>query len=482
MRNLIIITSDEMRGDCAGFAGNLDCKTPHLDALAEKAVVFTRHFAVQGKCVPSRISIMTGRYAHTDGFRTIHQHLPADQPDLLKLLRKSGYETAVFGHNHVWEDFWGDNSKSSGCVDYHSYTKECGFDGLLQKSWPVPPKPENGISPPHELNASHFEYHGRIETPLKGLCDDNRAEQAIHYLRHVREKGRPFFMQLNFSAPHPAYQVEEPYFSMCDRDKIAPWPPDLPENAPLPVRAMRKIRTSSANSSEAFKEVQATYYGMISKMDDLFGRVMEAVKEEALLDNTVILFTSDHGDFAGQYGLIEKWDTAMYDCILRVPMILCAPGLPSGKRVESLTEHVDIAPTLAELLGLKPDWGIHGGSLLPVVQGGAPKAAIFADGGHEEEMWARFPHTGQVSGKQETYRDCPEAMARTKMVRTDTYKLIVRLAGGNELYDLANDPMELRNLWGDPACCEVVMELQGRMIDWCLRTDTDRPHEANVGA
>src|SRR3989339_1101898 len=112
-RNLILITSDEMRGDCPGFQGNPDCRTPCLDTFAKDGVIFTNHFAVHGKCVPSRISIATGRYPHTDGFRTITQHLPPDQPDLLKLLKTNGYETAVFGHNHVWEDFWGDNTRSS---------------------------------------------------------------------------------------------------------------------------------------------------------------------------------------------------------------------------------------------------------------------------------------------------------------------------------------------------------------------------------
>ena len=119
-KNLIILTSDEMRGDCPSFMGNPDCKTPRLDAFARRAVVFERHFAVHSKCVPSRISMVTGRYCHTDGFRTIYQHLPPDQPNLLGKLKECGYESAVFGLNHVWETLFASNEKGKGYADYHS--------------------------------------------------------------------------------------------------------------------------------------------------------------------------------------------------------------------------------------------------------------------------------------------------------------------------------------------------------------------------
>lgn len=113
-KNLIFITSDEMRGDAPGFMGNPDCRTPSLDRLAGRGVTFTNHFCVHAKCVPSRISMMTGRYPHTDGFRTINQHLPPEEPNLLRVLKEHGYETAVFGHNHVWEDLPGSPTAPSG--------------------------------------------------------------------------------------------------------------------------------------------------------------------------------------------------------------------------------------------------------------------------------------------------------------------------------------------------------------------------------
>jgi len=490
--NVIIITSDEMRADALGFMGNRVCATPNADALAERGVVFANHFTVHGKCVPSRIAMQTGRYCHTDGFRTINLHLPQQDPSLGMRLKRMGYETAYFGHNHVWEDFWGvDNVKGAGAVDYHSFTKDY-FEHMLEREWPVEQPGPNSVIPPN-LPQPTFDYAGRTEAPLTGFCDDNRAEQAIHYLRKVRDRTRPFYLHLNFGKPHPAYRIEEPYFSMYERDKLDSYPHALPANAPRHMHAMRRYRTGLEAPDEPLNEVQAVYYGMVTKVDVLLGRVLKTIEEEGLFQNSIVIFTTDHGDFAGQYGLVEKWDTSMADCLLRSPLVLCAPGLNAGTRVESLTEHVDLPSTVLDLLGTAPDWGVHGESLLPVIRGERHKEEVFADGGHEEEMWARFnfrrgdkPGGKPLNGKQATYREAPESMARTKMIRTERWKLVVRLTGGNELYDMHNDPWELDNLYPSvgkrPELAAVVQDLQLRLLQWCLRTDTDRPWESKVGA
>lgn len=490
--NLIVLASDEMRGDCPSFMGNPDCQTPCLDRFAEKAVVLDRHFTVHGKCVPSRVAMITGRYCHTDGIRSVTPEdlIPADTPSLLTALKARGYETALFGVDHIWKRFFGNNEKGTGVTDYHSFTHG-EFRAILDRQHPVQ-QPGPASAPiritPDNINLRVY----RHTKPLTFFGDDNRAEQAIHYLTSVRDRSRPFYLQVNFGAPHPDYGVEEPYFSMYDRRKITPFPSQLPKNAPLHLIKQREFRTLGANE-EDFRQVQAVYYGMVTKLDVLIGRVLTAIEQQGLLENTIILFWVDHGDFAGQYGLPEKWDTAMEDCIMHVPQIVYAPGLPQGRRIATLTEHVDIAPTVLDLMGITPDWGVHGESLLPMIAGTKRKTAVFGDGGHEEEMHRRFncplrfknqggeeaPHT---LGKQDTYFYCPQSMARTKMVRTDKWKLVIRLAGGNELYDMENDPYELDNLYGRPELAPVVLDLQTRMIEWCLRTDTDRPYLPMVGA
>lgn len=494
--NLIVISSDEMRGDCPGFMGNPDCNTPNLDCLAQKGVIFTNHFTVHGKCVPSRVAMMTGRYSHTDGFRTVNgtNLLKPGEPNLLETLRGYGYETAYFGHNHVFENLMnGKNRKGENASDYHSFSE--GYFAHLLKNTPAAQSPVSGgakdISRDETINLEVK----RLAGPQGGFSDDNRAEQAIHYLKDVREKSRPFYMHLNFSAPHPPYQVEEPYFSMYDREKIKPYVHAMPENASLPLRKMREIRTGSQATEADFRQLQAVYYGMVTKLDMLIGRVMEAVESEKLFENSIIMFWVDHGDFAGQYGLVEKWDTAMQDCIMHVPQTIFAPGLPAGKRIDSLTEHTDIAPTVLDILGIAPDekWLIHGESLLPVICGEKCKDAIFADGGHEDAMIRRFNAATleadmegrkipATQGKQEVYCKFPETMSRTKMVRTEKWKLVIRLSGGNELYDMENDPDEMKNLYGDPQYDKITADLMRKMLEWCLRTDTDRPFQPQVGA
>lgn len=488
--NLILITSDEMRADVLGCMGNPVCRTPNADRLAERGVLFENHFTVHGKCVPSRIAMQTGRYCHTDGYRTINLHMPVDQPSMGLQLKQMGYELTYLGHNHVWENekFWGDdNVKGTSFPDYHSFTRDIFWPILRtdrKRPDPDPDAPE--MMTMHIDGKSHT---GRDTGIAKEFCDDNRADQAVAYLKDIRDRTRPFYLHLNFSKPHPGYNIEEPYCSMYDRDRLNKYTRQLPENAPLHMRKMREIRTGSVRDDREFDEVQAIYYGMVTKTDVLLGQVLDTIEEEGLFENSIVIFTTDHGDFAGQYGLVEKWDTAMVDCIMRSPLIVCAPGLKAGQRVSSLSEHVDLPSTIFDLLGTKPSWGVHGESLLPMIRGEKTKDAVFGDGGHEEEMWPRFNHRKKgdsLDGKQKTYRDCPETMSRTKMVRTDRWKLVVRLVGGNELYDMRNDPQELNNLYprveSDPELKQVVSHLQLKLIEWCLRTDTDRPYEKKVGA
>ena len=477
-KNLIVLCSDEMRGDCLGCLGNPDIRTPHLDAFADRAVLFERHYTNHGKCVPARIAMMTGRYSHTDGFRNIHQHLPPGEPDVLLKLKERGYQSAVFGKNHCWEEMF------EGYVDHHSWDEvyKPFFDGWEEKK-----KESRNVPEPRDLEGT-YDRRGCARV----FPDEIYAQQAIDYLTERRDRSRPFFLQVNIEKPHPRYAVEEPWFSMYDRDEIEAFPHGLPENAPLPLVKQREIRTGPDIDDEKLREVQAVYYGMVSKVDHLMGRMLETIEDEGLLENSIVMFWVDHGDFAGQYGLVEKWDTVMQDCIMRVPLIMHAPGLPRGVRVESLTEHVDLCPTLLELLGIEGEWGIHGASLLPVVRGERRKEAVFADGGHEKDMRDRVNtnthkevgnrRIRRGSGKQQTYVECPDTMARTKMVRTDRWKMIVRETGGNELYDMKADRWEMHNLWGREDLNQVVLDLQEKMIQWCLRTDTDRPYQPEVGA
>lgn len=491
-RNVILLTIEEARADCFGFLGHPLRPSPALDAFAQHAVVLENHFTVHGKCVPSRFAMLTGRHPHTDGSRAINHEctIPDQAPNLLRFLKAKGYETAFFGHNHTHENLLtGDNRPGHSAVDYHSYS-EGEFAEMLQRSWPTPPQsyfPTN----PHPTPC-----HGTrcLSGPITGFEDENRAAQAVHYLQKVRDRSRPFFLHVNFSNAHPPYKAPEPYYSMFPREAVEPFPLSEPENACLPIRALRECRCAGELDEAGARELLAVYLGMIARADAATGRVLDTLKSENLLADSIVIVTSDHGDFAGQYGLPEKWDTAMQDALLRVPMVLSAPGLELGRRFSGLSDHVDLVPTILELLGYEPEsaWGLHGQSLVPALAGAPAKTYVFAGGGHEEAMWQRFnapvweEKNGRkfptVQGKQLTYVKYPASMARTKMVRSADWKLIIRLEGGNELYHLKKDPFEMKNLYGQPGTEAVTTELLQQLVLWCLRTDPDRPFLADVGA
>ena len=497
--NILFITSDEMRSDVLGCMGNPDVKTPNIDALAARGTIFENHFVPFPKCVPSRCAMHTGRYTHTDGIRTVmgDNHLPKGDPNMGEFLRAQGFETAVMGLNHVWHNDWfygtGDNTNKPkvNAVDYQSFTDGPIAD-IAQKKITYPEGKQ--ITGPHIDALAEIDYDGLISGEYPGFPDEIRAEQAECYLREVRDTSKPFFLQVNLGLPHPPYKIHEPYYSMYDRDAITPFPYELPQDASLPLRAMREHRLGIDISEASLREIQAVYYGMVSSTDARVGEILRALDEQGLTDSTLIIFCADHGDFAGQYGLNEKWDAAMQDCLLKVPYMMAGPGIPAGHRVTTLSEHVDIPATIFDYFDFERprEWVWHGSSLLPLISGEAERKYVFADGGHEQAMRERFetPAWGEkngkriktVGGKQLTYQECPDAMARCKMVRSKEWKLVIRETGGNELFNMINDPYEMVNLYGDEQYKPIIAELQLELIQWCLRTDTDRPFLDPFGA
>ena len=475
--NLLILCADQFRGDMLGANGlNADVRTPHMDAVASRGVNFRRHFTTFPKCVPARVSMMTGRYTHTDGYRTITQLMPPGTPDLASHLKSRGYQLFEFGRNHCWQgmlDATHTPPRGEGLrFDGHAWTPP--FSEIWDRHTKDRPKTTQ-IEPATKADGRGLVF---ADDGNGWAADEAVTEMAERFLRDGlgRGDGLPWFCQVNFGKPHTPYETGEPWFSMYDRDTIAPLPFDLPENPPICAVRQREVRGRDYPDS-AFLAVQATYMAMCSRVDALIGRLAAVVPA-----NTVVVMTSDHGDYAGQYGLVEKWDNHFPDCLMHVPLAIVADGLTPGVR-DDLSSHADLAPTLCDLLGVGRFAGIHGRSMLD----GEPRDAVFADGGHEAEMRARFDGDvgdprGVGGSKQETYRLYPESMARAKMVRTGRWKLVWRETGDHELYDLAADRWEMNNVFAESAHDAVRLDLQGRLLDWSLPTDPDRPRQARVGA
>ena len=281
-----------MRGDCLGANRlNADVRTPHMDALAARGVNLPRHFTTFPKCVPARVSLATGRYPHTGGYRTIHQHLPADRPNVLKTLLEGGYAAAVFGLNHCWEHLFEASQTPPELkpgqrglrVDHHSWT--AGHRAIYEDC-------RTRLRPPAGSRA-----RADLDRPLTAATDyDGSADlhwdseavtrQAVHFLTGsdaaaggggAWDGTRPFFMQVNWSPPHPPYAAPEPWYSMFDPDRIEAFPHRLPDGAPLALRKQREHRTGADADNGLLRRMQAVYYGMIARVDEQVGRVLAAL-------------------------------------------------------------------------------------------------------------------------------------------------------------------------------------------------------------
>jgi arylsulfatase A-like enzyme len=280
--------------------------------------------------------------------------------------------------------------------------------------------------------------------------------------------------------------VEEPYFSMYDRNEV---PTPLPAKLDDKPHFMREIHRSYGldRLAEAdFREIVATYWGMVTRIDDLFGELMDALDSSPLRDNTVVIFTSDHGDYVGDYGLTEKWASGLQDCLLRNPLIIRVPGVAGDRRIEALTEGIDLFPTIMELAGIEPQHTQFGRSLLPLAWGETDKHrdAVFAEGGYllseSQALEPIFPKGTIYHEKTRIQNEDQSTIAKAAMVRTAKWKYVARLAGKEELYDLEADPGELVNRIDDDGVSDVLNELRARLLDWFLRTGDIVPFDQDL--
>ncbi|MFQ6115440.1 MAG: sulfatase-like hydrolase/transferase [bacterium] len=465
MPNIIIFCPDEMVAYKTGTFGHPLVKTPNMDRLANMGVAFENHFTCHGKCVPSRVSLMTGAYPHAEGFRSNQNLMPSNRPNLASTLKQVGYETALAGKNHCFAQEELDAFLSERLVPNW-------------KNYPAPEVENKAGLPPESF------YRG-LE---KGQSRDAAfTDVGIEFIKRKRE--RPFFLWLNNNFPHPPYRVREPFFSMYDREDI-----DLPpkvdyRDKPEAMRRLYDAYQLDRLSDDDWRELIAVYYGMISHADYEFGRVLDALEETRQLDNTIVIFWSDHGDFAGEFQLVEKWDTCMQDCLTNTPLIMSGPGIPKGKRIAGFAQTVDVTATIYDLLGIEPHWGIQGLSLRDLMLGKTEEMrdAVFSEGGQELASLLKYDRR-QVNrkpnyvGKQTVMANEPRTNIRARMVRTRTHKLIYRLWSVNELYDLESDPHELHNFYNVPKYKEIQNELIERLLRWEIETETFIPPIAGLRA
>ena len=489
--HIVIFNPDQWRGDVLGHAGNPAAVTPNLDRLVEsEAVSFTSAFCQNPVCTPSRCSFMTGWYPHVRGHRTMFHMLRHHQgePNLLRRLRDNGY--------FVW---WG--GKNDLVPGQLGYAQDCdvkldGSEASPERWGHSQPTTSQDWRGTPESDTYYGFYAGRLD---KGddeiFCDRDWVGilEAVDFIRDY-DADKPLCIYLPLGYPHPPYRVEEPWFSAIDREKLparvrapADW-----AGKPSILKGIWERQRMQTWTEDRWTELRAAYYGMCARLDHQFSLVLDALREAGLYDDSAVFLFSDHGDFTGDYGLVEKAQNSFEDCLTRVPFILKTPkGHPVRPRVcDALVELVDFSATVFDLTGMEPGYDSFGRSLLPLVAGESDthRDAVFCEGGRrfgerqamELEAAAHQVPEG-IYWPRLSLQRCEDAPYHTKaaMCRTRGHKYVRRLYEQDELYDLETDSHEIHNLIEDPAYRDTLLALRERMLTWYMETCDVVPHDTD---
>lgn len=447
--NVALLVADDQRFDTIGALG-AEVATPNLDRLVAGGCAFTRAHN-QGSqrgavCVPARAMLHGGRslFHLAEG-----DDVPTDHPALPERFGDAGYRTFATGKWHNGRESF------NRCFDEGRNV----FFGGMGNHWNVPVADRHPLGEYPADRPHHFDPGGRrtirparktYERFSSGTHSSELfAGTTVDFLReHARSADdRPFFSYTAFTAPHDPRTAPGEYHAMYDPDDV-----DLPEsfetehpfdNGHLHIRD-EDLASHPRDPAEIRRHL-ADYYAMISHLDSQVGRILDALERTGQRENTLVVFTADHGLAVGQHGLMGKQN--VYDHSVRVPLVFSGPGVPAGETREAFTYHHDLYPTLAAFAGLDAPETVDGESLVPVIADDAdgPRDAAFA-----------------------AYADTQRA------VRTDRWKLIENDVGGErttQLFDLDADPAETENLAGEPALADDVSRLRDLLADWQARLD-----------
>jgi arylsulfatase A-like enzyme len=444
--HFVFFVPDQFRGDALGHRDNPAARTPHLDALVNTgAVSFDAAFCQNPVCTPSRCSFSTGWYPHTRGHRSINYLLQPGEDCLLHYLRQAGW--------HVW---WGGKNDLTLDVDgacdvrYRAQPARTGLHGDL--SW-------------RSSGEDYSFYAGRLgDQSSSGVYLDEDWCNVLEAARVIREYDgdKPLCVFLPLSYPHPPYGVEEPYYSQVDREEVPPriHEEELRGERPRLASILRERHGLTGRDETFWRELRGTYYGMCSRVDAQLGCVVEALKESDRFDDTALFFFSDHGDYTGDYGLVEKAQNLFEDCLTNVPLVIkpprdqeCRPG-----RRSALVELVDIPATVYDLAGIRPQYTHFGRALTGLfTRDGEHRPAVFCEGGRMRDELHCAEGEGNARGNLYWPRlsaqvECWPAHGKAIMCRTKDCKYVYRLFEADEFYDLKLDPGETCNRIHEDAC------------------------------
>ncbi|MGC9454726.1 MAG: sulfatase family protein [Phycisphaerae bacterium] len=480
--NLLFIFTDEQRYDTLRAYGNSRIHTPNLNRLAEQSCVIERAYVTQTVCTPSRSSIMTGLYPHSNGCTENNVPLSAGVPCLAEMLR-GDHETAYFGKWHLGDEIFAQHgfehwrSIEDGYHKYYSPGRDQNSRSTYH-NWLL----EHGVKP---ADGSRFGRGEAARLPERLGKPAYLAGEAERFIRD--SANRPFALYVNFLEPHM------PFYGPRDDEHDPDTEVYLPENfqhpptedQPLKTRLFeRKYYHSGHDGMELkteadWRRIRANYWGLCSLVDTHVGRILRTLEDCGLSENTIVVYTSDHGDMMGSHRLLAK--CVQFEEAARVPLMIRLPGQTTGRRIAGPVSQIDLVPTLLELMGEDVPDNLQGRSLKPILtddsrgeagndvflEWNGPNCGLAADVVGKVELPEELKAYATVEEAADAIRD----PVRT-VVSRDGWKLNVSpKRGEHELYDLNSDPLELNNLAPQGDQKDRMNDLLGRIRDWQRRTE-----------
>lgn len=468
--NILWICTDQQRFDTLGCYGNRFVNTPNIDRLAEKGVLFEQTYCQNPVCSPSRASFLTGRYPRTTRVRQNGQSIPSDEVLVTRLLSEGGYTCGLAGKLHI------SVCNPSAAPSIEPRIND-GYDEFRWSHHPKPDWPTNEYTQwliqkgkkfstvPHE-NCQYVHVGPEAEDQQTTWC----AEKAETFIETNALFDRPWLYSVNMYDPHhpftPPRSFLEKYLDKLEEIPLPDYSDGEHDNKPSfqqrdhhAAYGMKNMFPYAKMKEQDHRYLRAAYWAMVDLIDEQVGRMMDALERTDQLKDTIVIFMSDHGELLGDHGVYLK-GPHFYDPAVRVPLIISWPKhLEGNRRIRSMVELVDLAPTLLDAANLPMYKGMQGRSLWPLLTGEIKEDT------HREDVYCEF-YNSQVR----------EDTAFGTMLRTKRYKLVVYHGHQlGELYHLEDDPNERHNLWNDPSYQSIKLKLFQRLCDRMAETADPLP-------
>ena len=405
---------------------------------------------------------MTGWPVHVRGHRSLYYFLHDDEPNMFRYLRQNGYDVYWYGKN----DLLAPESFASSVTEWKAHRGR----GPAPKALYGPEDP------------GFYSFLMGPGGDRRDTADFANVRAAIDVLQ--KDHKNPFCIYLPLAYVHPPFTAPADFYGMYDPAKLPPLrPPELP-GKPNFYEAIRRTRRLDRLNDSDFRRIQSVYLGMISYSDWMLGELLEALDKSGRSRDTAVFLFSDHGEWGGDYGLVEKWPSACDGVLEHVPLIARVPGMAKGHESAEIVELYDVMATCLELAGIQAQHTHFARSLMPQLRGqpGDPRRAAFCEGGYNRYEPQDFEPMQDFSTPANIYypkvklqNDHPETITRATSIRTVDFKMVLRPDGVNELYDLREDPRELHNVYGEQRYSRDLEQLRQQVMDWYIRTSDVAP-------